>query len=61
MEPILIESWWVVTRLEERHEASFDVPMRQRMAGELLQEWLRIETNEVVKNLCSGNYEKAEP
>ena len=61
MEPILIESWWVVTRLEERHEASFDVPMRQRMAGELLQEWLRIETNEVVKNLCSGKNEKAEP
>ena len=60
MEPIFIESWWVVTRLEERCEASFDAPMRQRMASELLQEWLAIETNEVVKSLCSSKNEKPE-
>ena len=60
MEPFVIESWWVVTRLEERYEASFDAPMRQRMASELLQEWLAIETNEVVKSLCSGKNENTE-
>ncbi len=53
LEPILIEKWWVVTRLEERHEASFDAAMNQRMATELLQEWLNNETKEVVKSLCS--------
>ena len=61
LEPILIENWWVVTRLEERHEASFDAPMRQRMASELLQDWLRIETKEVVKSLCTGKNDRAEP
>ena len=60
MEPFVIESWWVVTRLEERYEASFDAPMRQRMASELLQEWLAIETNEVVKSLCSSKNENTE-
>ena len=53
MEPMLIEQWWVVTRLDERHEASFDAPMRQRMATELLQSWLRIETKSVMKGLLS--------
>jgi len=53
LEPMLIEQWWVVTRLEERHEASFDAAMNQRMATELLQEWLSNETKEVVKSLCS--------
>jgi len=53
LEPILIENWWVVTRLEERHEASFDAAMKHRMASELLQDWLKNETNEAVKFLCS--------
>jgi len=53
LEPMLIEQWWVVTRLEERHEASFDAAMNQRMATELLQEWLSNETKEVVKSLCT--------
>ncbi len=51
MEPLLIEQWWVVTRLEERHEATFDAAMRQRMATELLQNWLQIETKSVMKFL----------
>jgi parvulin-like peptidyl-prolyl isomerase len=53
LEPFLIDQWWVVTRLEERHEASFDDSMSQRMATELLQDWLHNETKEVVKSLCS--------
>ena len=53
LEPMLIDKWWVVTRLEERLEASFDAAMNQRMASELLQEWLHSETKAVVKYLCS--------
>ena len=52
LEPMLIENWWVVTRLEERHEASFDEAMRQRMASELLQDWLRMEITQIVRYLC---------
>jgi len=53
LEPLLIEQWWVVTRLEERHEATFDAPMRQRMATELLQNWLQIEMKSVMKFLLN--------
>ena len=52
LEPMLIENWWVVTRLEERHEASFDEAMRQRMASELLKDWLRMEITQIVRYLC---------
>ena len=44
LEPILIEQWWIVTRLEERQEANFDGAMRQRMATELFQDWVKMET-----------------
>ncbi|NOL48261.1 peptidyl-prolyl cis-trans isomerase/ PpiC-type [Synechococcus sp. MIT S9220] len=53
-EPILIEQWWVVARLDERQEASFNDAMRQRMANELLQDWLTSETKAVVKSLLSA-------
>ncbi len=53
-EPILIEQWWVVARLDERQEASFNEAMRQRMANELLQNWLTSETKAVVKSLLSA-------
>ncbi len=55
LEPVLIEKWWVVSRLEEHLEASFDDTMRQRMATELLQQWMNAETNEVVKAVLSSN------
>jgi parvulin-like peptidyl-prolyl isomerase len=51
---MLIEKWWVVSRLEERLEASFDDAMRQRMATELLQQWMNEETNAVVKAVLSS-------
>ena len=54
-EPILIEQWWVVARLDERQEASFDDAMRQRMASELLQNWLSNETKTVVKYLFTAD------
>lgn len=53
LEPIAIEQWWVVARLEERMEASFDDTMRQRMASELLEQWITSETNHLVKSVCS--------
>jgi parvulin-like peptidyl-prolyl isomerase len=53
LEPIAIEQWWVVTRLDERMEASFDDAMRQRMATELLEEWITTETNHLVKAVCN--------
>jgi hypothetical protein len=49
----LIEQWWVVARLDERMEASFDDAMRQRMATELLEEWITTETNHLVKAVCN--------
>lgn len=58
IEPVLIEKWWVVSRLEENNHASFDEAMRQRMATELLQEWINEETNEVVKTIISSQNEK---
>ena len=53
LEPILIEQWWVVARLEERLEASFDDAMRQQMASELLEQWITTETNHLAKAVCS--------
>lgn len=53
LEPLAIEQWWVVARLEERMEASFDDAMRQRMASELLEQWITTETNHLVKAVCS--------
>ena len=51
LEPIPIEQWWVVTRLEERQEANFDEAMHQRMSMELLQNWLNIETKLIMSPL----------
>ena len=53
LEPLAIEQWWVVARLEDRLEASFDDAMRQRMASELLEQWITTETNHLVKAVCS--------
>ena len=54
LEPIAIETWWVVARLDERMEASFDDSMHQRMAGELLEQWLQTETNHLLKAVCTS-------
>lgn len=39
--PFQIEQWWVVVRLEERIDASYDEMTAQRMASELFEEWLQ--------------------
>ena len=38
--PLQIEQWWLVVRLETLRASSFDEGMRQRMAGELFEEWV---------------------
>ena len=53
LEPVAIETWWVVARLDKRMEASFDDSMRQRMASELLEQWITTETNHLAKAVCS--------
>lgn len=53
LEPIAIEQWWVVARLDERMEACFDDAMRQRMATELLEELITTETNHLFKAACN--------
>ena len=53
LEPVLIEQWWVVARLEERMESCFDDAMRQLMATELLEQWIALETNHLIKEVCS--------
>ena len=59
LEPVLIEQWWIVTRLEERQEANFDVAMRQRMATELFQDWMKIETKSILTSLLQQGRSKA--
>ena len=60
-EPVMIEQWWIVARLDERQEASLDDAMHQRMASELLQNWLSNETKTVVKSLFTEDDEISMP
>lgn len=51
LQPFAIESWWVIVRLEERLEASFDAANAERMANELFEEWLEQSLNERINSL----------
>ncbi|QBE67714.1 hypothetical protein SynWH8101_0099 [Synechococcus sp. WH 8101] len=44
LEPLRIDRWWVVARLERYAAASFDARIAEQMSMELLQEWLQQET-----------------
>ena len=44
LEPFRIDRWWLIARLERFGAASFDQRMASQMAMELLQEWLKDET-----------------
>jgi len=54
LEPVLIGNWWVIARLEERIDAVFDDAMKMRMACELFENWLQIESQKVVKSLLES-------
>lgn len=41
LKPLQIEEWWVVVRLEQRLEASFDDVTANRMAAELFEQWMQ--------------------
>jgi len=41
LKPFQIEQWWVIVRLEQKIETSFDEATSQRMAAELFELWLR--------------------
>ncbi|MCP9775437.1 peptidylprolyl isomerase [Cyanobium sp. WAJ14-Wanaka] len=43
LEPFKIEDWWLVARLESLQPAQLDSPMRQAMAEELMEEWIKAE------------------
>ena len=51
LEPVLIEDWWVVARLEERIDAVFDETMKRHMACELFEDWLQNESKKVITSL----------
>ena len=51
LEPVSIDNWWVVIRLEERIDAVFDDAMKMLMACELFEDWLKDESNKVIKSL----------
>ncbi|MFL0770741.1 MAG: peptidylprolyl isomerase, partial [Prochlorococcus sp.] len=51
LEPFKIEQWWVVTRLEERHLATFNANMQKQMAIELFDTWVDQQTNELISGL----------
>tara|TARA_Y100000589_G_scaffold314399_1_gene336775 strand:+ start:581 stop:1309 length:729 start_codon:yes stop_codon:yes gene_type:complete len=51
LEPVSIDNWWVVIRLEERIDAVFDDAMKMLMACELFEDWLKNESNKVIKSL----------
>ncbi len=54
LEPVLIENWWVVARLEERIDAIFDDAMKMHMACELFEDWLQKESKKVIKSLLEN-------
>ena len=53
LEPVSIDNWWVVARLEERIDAVFDDAMKMLMANELFEEWLHNESKKVTKSLLT--------
>ena len=51
LEPVFIDNWWVVIRLEERIEAVFNDAMKMLMACELFEDWLQNESNKVIRSV----------
>lgn len=51
LEPVYIDNWWVVVRLEERIDAVFNDAMKMLMACELFEDWLQNESNKVIRSL----------
>ncbi len=54
LEPVSIEDWWVVARLDERIDAVFDEAMKMHMACELFEDWLQNESKKVITSLLDN-------
>jgi parvulin-like peptidyl-prolyl isomerase len=52
IEPFQVEQWWLVVRLEQRLEASFDPTTAHQMATELFETWLEKEVNRQMNALA---------
>lgn len=54
MEPFQIEEWWLVVRLESYSPASFDEATAEKMASELLHQWVLQETTLQLQQHLNG-------
>jgi parvulin-like peptidyl-prolyl isomerase len=52
-EPLQIEGWTLIVRLESHRPAVFDEAMRQRMAQELFEQWVEQETRRTLETLVT--------
>jgi parvulin-like peptidyl-prolyl isomerase len=50
-EPIKVDQWNVIIRLESREESNLDESMKQRMAEEIFDEILEVETTQKVNEM----------
>jgi parvulin-like peptidyl-prolyl isomerase len=51
LEPFVVESWWLVVRLESQTSATLDQATERQMAAELLEEWAEEEVGLRLANL----------
>ena len=54
LEPVLIEDWWVVARLDKRIDAVFDEAMKMHLASELFEDWLQNESKKLITSLLDN-------
>ena len=50
-EPFKIEEWWLIVRIEDRHEAELNQDMELKMKSELSKIWLKEEAQLIINNL----------
>jgi parvulin-like peptidyl-prolyl isomerase len=50
-EPIQIQNWWILVKLEELRLARLNDEMRQRMCQELFEEWLNREIDTIIQSI----------
>ena len=50
-EPILIDDFWVILRLDKKIDTVFDDQMKLLMVTELFEDWIQNEIQDMVKKL----------
>ena len=61
LEPIVIENWHLIVRLESYQPAVLDAAMEQRMAQELFAEWVEAEAQRRLRLLTAPGSADSEP